>query len=205
MSNDLIDLIEQHDLEGARELLSQGANPNRNESGWPGLTALQIAIVELDDGGPIEALQLLLEFKADVNGWDAEHAATPILTACFGVQKDAIQILLKAGADPNIRGDEGDSPLRLCTEEQDIEMVRLLLQHGAAETINEVGEPGGLSALGIAVEKIDIPIIEFLLNNGADTKIANEYHEPAYKCLPARTKINRDEWHAAMKILFRHG
>ena len=108
MLTDLIDLIEQHDLEGVGKLLSQGANPNITESRWPRLTALQIAIGELDEGGPIEALQLLLKFKADINGWDAEHASTPILTACFGMQKDAIQILLKAGADPNIRGDEGD-------------------------------------------------------------------------------------------------
>lgn len=201
MKVDLIDLIEEHNLEGVRKLLSLGANPNMTEPGWPGLTALDIAIGELDDGGSMEMVKLLLDFKADVNGWDAEYEGTSILTACFRGRKDVIKILLKAGADPNVRGSEGDSPLRWYVDEQDIEMVKLLLDYGAGKTINEVGEPQGLTALGIAVKKINIPMIEILLDNGADTKVVDEYFQPAYKLLPRRTKINRNKWNSVMKIL----
>ncbi len=205
MSADLFQAIEQHDLKCVAKLLSQGTNPNANQAQWPRYTALHAAIEELEYGGPIEILSLLLEHGADVNGWDADHDATPLLMAVFRGQQEAIQLLLDAGADPNVRGSEGDSPLRWCVEKQDREMVELLLRFGADKTINEIGAPCGLTALGIAVEHFDIPMIELLLQNGANPKILDEDFGSALEHLPPREECGPQEWDRAMELLSRQG
>jgi ankyrin repeat protein len=66
--------------------------------------------------------------------------------AAFRGQRDAVRMLLENGADPNLRGDEGDSPLRWCAEHDDLETAALLLKHGADKTINESG--GGCGCTG---------------------------------------------------------
>ncbi len=61
-------------------------------------------------------LVLLLRAGADIDGWyvnpwDDSPGATPLLVACFREQRDAVRILLSAGADPSFRDAEGDTPL----------------------------------------------------------------------------------------------
>lgn len=203
MSTDLFNAIEQHDLNRVTELLSHGADPNASQSQWPGYTALQAAIEELEYGGPFEILSLLLRHGADVNGWDADHDATPLLMALFRGQREAAQLFLDAGADPNVRGSEGDSPLRLCVEHQDYKMVTRLLGIGAGKRINEFGEPRGLSALGIAAEHLNIPMIELLLNASADPEALDEDCQTAREHLPPRKKCDPQAWDKLMDLLSR--
>jgi ankyrin repeat protein len=86
-------------VERLRELLD--ADPEAAKSWSPdGFTALHLAIF----GGSEEAVRLLIDRGADVNVLstsDIVHVR-PLGTAAFVSRPDLEQILLDAGADPNL-------------------------------------------------------------------------------------------------------
>lgn len=185
MKQQLFEAIEKHDLNGLAEVLKQGADPNATQAEWPKFTALQAAINELEDGGPLDAVRLLLSFGAKVDRWDPDHAATPLLMAVFRGQRDAVRMLLSLGANPNVRGDEGDSPLRWCAEQGDLETAKLLLEHGAHKTIDDSGGACGCTALGRAAMGLNLPMIDLLLAAGADPEARDADGRTARQRLPA--------------------
>jgi ankyrin repeat protein len=201
MATELFQAIEQHDLGRIAGLLVGGANPNATEAKRRGWTPLHSAIEELDYGGSIDVLPLLLEHGANVNGWDALHEASPLLMACFRNNKEAASILLNAGADPNVRSGQGDSPLRWSVDEQDQEMAALLLRFGAGESIDEFGEPRGWTALGVAASLLNIPMIRLLLDGGADPEAPDEDFKTARERFPPRDKSDPEVWDTALELL----
>lgn len=108
-------------LDEVRQLLEQGANPNRR---W-GQSGDHFPLQEvLDSGGggvsdPIEAVRLLLDHGADPNarwcpfesrgGYPAmsscrsAQAATPLIFAAMAGSVEIVELLLRAGADPSRR------------------------------------------------------------------------------------------------------
>ena len=69
-----------------------------------------------------------LEKGASVNVVD-EEGFTPLHRAVIEEAVDVARILLQAGADPNAKSGEGESPLSLTEEESD--MGKLLVEFGA--------------------------------------------------------------------------
>ena len=67
MSKELFEAIEKHDVELLARLLREGANPNELKAGWPEWLPLQAAVDDLAEGGPVEALTLLLRHGARVD------------------------------------------------------------------------------------------------------------------------------------------
>jgi ankyrin repeat protein len=84
-------------------------------------------------------------------------------------------------------------------------MAALLLHFGAGETINEFGGPRGLTALGIAADQFNIPMIELLLDGGADPDALDEDYKTARERLPPRQQCDPQEWDRAMDWLSRKG
>jgi uncharacterized protein len=197
----LFEAIYRHDLDSARVLLSHGADPNdANEEGW---RPLHVAIGEIGVGGTVEIVRLLIEFGADVNMWDVQQNETPLLSASVPEGIEAARFLLDAGADPNVRNRVGDSPLRLCVWESDLEMVALLLRYGAAKTINEFGGDFAWTPLGIAAHKFCIPMIQILLDAGADPNATDDLDLTARDRLPPRSECDAATWDRAMELLGR--
>jgi hypothetical protein len=179
MSEALLDAIEAGDVDRVTDLLAAGADPNatvtsRYDTIEERLTPLLVAVRELqrpgapEPGCPIDSVIVLLRHGADVNRWDEAHESTPLLNAVFRNRIDAVRMLLAAGADPNVRGAEGDSPLRLCAQNGYLEMARLLLHCGADKTIHEGAGPTGMNALGFAATRLNIDMVRLLLAHGAD-------------------------------------
>jgi uncharacterized protein len=168
MSEPLFDAIRAGDVDRLAELLAGGADPNAHAESHDGFTPLQVAVGELDEARPIDAVVLLLRYGAMVNDWDKLRESTPLLIAVFRNQIEAVRILLAAGADPNVRGDEGDSPLRFCAQEGFVEMARLLLLCGATKTIDEWGGERAMTALGLAARGLHVEMVKLLLAHGAD-------------------------------------
>ena len=203
MSERLFDAIESHDLNKLRQLLASGADPSVEQNEWPKFTPLHAAIEELESGGSIETIRELIGFGADVNKWDGLRDAPPLLMAVFRNRVDVVAALLAEGANPNVRGSEGDSPLRWAVSVNDERMARLLIEHGADETIDEIGSPGGFTALGIAVRDLDENLVRMLLDYGASPDHADENLWPAYKLLPEPTDANTESRRAIMELLFQ--
>ena len=204
MSKELFEALQKHDLHRLSALLAGGANPDARLSEWPGWFALHAAIEELEHGGPIEALLILLRHGARVDGLPHLQDAPPLLMALFRRQPEAARMLLAAGADPNLTGSEGDSPLRWCVQHSERRMAFTLLACGATRTLDEPGAPDGMTALGLATRRLDVPLMELLLKSGAHPHALDTDRRAASDHLPLRTPENSTAWEAARELLSLH-
>ena len=85
-------------------------------------------------------------------------------------EKEIVQILLEAGADPNqeSRGEDEGAPLCAAASWGHTEIVRLLLGHGADPNVIEKGP---MTALIWARQNGHAETVELLLAAGADPRI----------------------------------
>jgi ankyrin repeat protein len=201
MSDDVFEAIERHDLDLLARLLTAGGDPNELRSGTPTWRPLHAAVEEIEHGGPVDAVVILLRHGAGPDAWDGNRAATPLLMACFRSQREAVRMFLVAGADPDVVGDEGDSPLRWWIEAGDHDMVRLLLDCGADATVETAGGFSGTTPLGLAATRLDVRMIQLLLAHGANTGTRDLDRRLALERLPARTSAVADRWDAAAALL----
>ncbi|MBK9266964.1 MAG: ankyrin repeat domain-containing protein [Polyangiaceae bacterium] len=183
----LLDAIQTRDVDRVAALLAAGADPNEDGKsryanyGSGRELPLQAAIGELqafeaigpygpEPAGPIDSIVLLLRHGAKVKGWDVDNEGDPLFLAVGMNHIEAVRLLLAHGADPNVRDNEGDSPLRFCIEKEYLEMARLLLLCGANKNINKtVG--GGMTALGLAAYWLNVEMVKLLLAHGADPHV----------------------------------
>ena len=153
-----------------RSLLAAGADPNaKNKNGD---SALAVAVRNFDDG----TAKILLEAGADPN------AGAPLCEAARLRNFVAVEALLGAGADPNVKNTNGDSPLHFAVRNFGREIVELLLDAGADP--NAKGS-NGKTPLYEASRARHWSISELLLDAGA---------EPALKFddgLSAKTLLKR--------------
>ncbi len=134
MSNQLFDAIERHDLQEIVAFLQSGADPNASHPITPDWVPLKAAIEELSEGGPIEAVVVLLRFGARPDGGQERNGATPLVVAALNRQPEAIRLLLVAGANPSVRDEEGDTPMGICQRLQEMsQSAEFLRLCGATE------------------------------------------------------------------------
>lgn len=203
MSDELFNAIDRHDVKQVAALLSAGADPNAVLADPPGWRPLGAAIEELEFGGAIEVIRLLIRHGADVNAPYIGSKLTPLHAAMFNENMEVIEMLLNAGADPNALSDEDRSPLRFAVEQDAIEMAELFLRHGATATINDSGGFCGYTALVLAVKKLNIKMIKLLLDAGADPEATDSDGLTPRDHLPSREVSDPDAWNKAMDLLQR--
>lgn len=199
--NKLKQALEQQDLEMLEKLIKEGENPNSTDDDVIGCTPLHHAVEELEEGGSLDAIKILINNGADVNKWNTLETATPLILAVFNENIDAAQILLDAGADTNVNSGQGDTPLRWSVEENNYDMVTLLLKYGGNGLIDEFGGDMGLTALGIAASQLNIRMIKLLVDAGANIEEIDDEYLTAREQLPERSDQNQKEWEAAMLLL----
>lgn len=199
MSDSVHRAVLDHDLDTLARLLAAGGDPNEL---YEVCAPLHNAVGELEDGGDIEAIALLLRHGADPNRWTTDHGATPLLFALSDGHRDAALMLLAAGADPNVRSDVGDVPISMCVVRGDLKMAATLLRAGAAKTIGECpGDGTGANALGHAAARLDLEMIRLLLAWGASITMWDIDRRTARERLPPRTEENAEKWDLALELL----
>jgi uncharacterized protein len=186
MSDALLEAIQSRDVDRVAKLLAAGADPNelgKTRSGrGNGLPPLEAAIDELqafeaigpypaEPAGPIEPIVLLLRHGARATGWGTCNDEDPLLDAVQMNHIEAVRLLLAAGAEPNIKNNEGESPLRICADKGYLEMARVLLLCGANKKIHEAGGAAGMNALGLAADRLNVDMVRLLLAHGADPNV----------------------------------
>jgi hypothetical protein len=88
---------------------------------------------------------------------------------------EATELLIKLGADPNVRSVEGATPIMNAVQSQLIGHMDLLIAAGA--DVNALDDRG-FTALHRAAEIGHTGIVEYLLEKGADANVEAEGHTP---------------------------
>ena len=158
----------QGDTDAMNTLLQARADPNIccNFPGAEGCTCLQIAV---DAGCNKETLQALVDNGADVNAANKKNQ-TALIVACLKRYVSAINILLHAGADPNIADADGNTCLHnaviaCCNKES----LQGMISHGSdVNTTNKLNE----TPLMLARKRKYGDAISVRLKAGSNTIIA---------------------------------
>lgn len=119
----LFDNIYKGNIEGIKDLLDKGSDPN--EVSFYGYTPLMYAIAYKS----INMITLLLQYGADINMENTKANITPLQYA--REKKDIVEFLLLNGANPNYINGNGDSALSLCIKEKRYDVAKLLILYGA--------------------------------------------------------------------------
>jgi len=146
--------------------------------------------------GDITAVRALIAQKSDVNAPQAD-GATALHWAVFKSNKELVDILLKAGANPKAANREGSTPLWIASVNGDAATIEALLTAGADP--NEK-LPLGRTPLMTASRTGNIAAMKVLIDRGADVN-ARETQRGTTPLMWAA-----DEGHAAaVKFLIDRG
>ena len=154
-----------------RALLTAGADPNIADA--DGDTWLHYAAQNYQCS---EILQAIIGhcIGVDVNATNKKNV-TALMIACKEMsEKEAIDILLNAGADTNIADADDDTWLHYAAQnDQSTEILQAIIVHDVGVDVN-VTNKENITALAIACEEMsEKDAIDILLNAGADPNIAN--------------------------------
>jgi ankyrin repeat protein len=108
------------DIDLIREILK--TNPDRNARDSFGGAALHDAMFQKN----IEVVLLLIENGYDINAIGPANGYTPLHDAVMTNNAAAAQILLKYGANKNIKGKDGLTPLEKAIKENKRELIKIL-------------------------------------------------------------------------------
>ena len=152
------------DVDMLEELLSEGTDVNCASFAAKGSTALHLAA----SFGRIEAARLLIEKGANVKA--AAAGISVLHAAAFKNQTSIVQMLLDAGADPDVeQAQDGSTALLEAAAMGNTAVARALLAAGA--------DPNkGVSAMPLhsAAYKGHADVVELLLAEGADVNASEE-------------------------------
>lgn len=181
------------------KLISRGADVNRKH--YSGQTALMFAA----HGGDVSTIKALLRAGADPNTKVvAFHAGelTP-LTITINTRHEqrfeVANILLAAKAEVNFKGRFLMSPLMHALE--DLEMVKLLIAHGA--DVNQRNFRGATALMGAACGR-DVSVVKYLIEKGADVNARDSDGTTALMCADdERRMFDRQERDEIIQVLKR--
>ncbi len=140
-------------------LLSRGAKPgSRDRFGYTPLHAAARS-------GCLDCARLLLAKGRAVVNLHPKGGYTALYYAVSRKHTDVARLLLADGADANIPGPHGVTPLHLAANYGDMDMVRLLVEKGKAR-VNTRAEMG-LTPLGAAREQGHQAVVAYLRSHAA--------------------------------------
>ena len=174
---------EEDGVRVAQLLLEHGADVNtrRKDRQTPLHTASY--------SGSVEIVRLLLNHGADPEA-NAEGSVgeKPLHIVSYGKyrsQEDGVRVallLLERGADVNTRSNDHQTPLHLASYFGSVEIVRLILDHGADPEANAEGDMGDKPLHKVSYgkyrsEEDGVRVAQLLLERGADVNTRRNNHQ----------------------------
>ncbi|XP_039737236.1 2-5A-dependent ribonuclease isoform X1 [Pteropus medius] len=128
--------------------------------------------------GDIKLVQQLLDKGADVNFQDEDGGWTPLLNAVEISEEDIVDLLLRHGADPCLRKNNGATPFIVAGIVGNVKLLELFLSKGS--NINEY-DHNGFTAFMEAACYGQVEALRFLYENGAKVNLGRETKEDQRK------------------------
>ena len=146
-------------------MLNAGADPNITDD--CGHTCLHAAVIGRCNTG---ILQVIIDHMVDMNATTYESKSALSLACRIG-NVDAMNVLLNAGADPNITDADGNTPLHHAIEGScSKQTLEVIIGHGAdVNTTNK----NGITAFMLACKKRNTDAMKMFQNTRADPNIAD--------------------------------
>lgn len=162
----LFEAVRQENIEELRDLLSKGASL----ATWNGedRTPLEVAV----DSGNLAMVELLLKSEA-VRVPSGFMNAALILAVARG-EREMTELLLERGADVNVKGSLGQTPLHRAVDSENVGLARLLLERGADVNAEDHGRE---TPLHRAVHSANTELTELLLERGADVHAKDRWEK----------------------------
>jgi len=160
------------DLAKVKSLVANGADVNYIARGRPLLGwAAQ-------NSGDVEVLKFLLKAGANPNIADEGVGHTPLMRAIDTQQIEAVNVLLKAKANPSAKTPDGESCLVLAVKSRKPEIVKALIE--AKADVKETPASGDSAVLVAAQDGMEesYEIIKLLAKAGAPMDVANAAYTP---------------------------
>ncbi|KAF3066356.1 Ankyrin-1 [Daldinia childiae] len=170
----LLSAVDSGNHKLVEQLLDRGVSPDSS----PEAHILNQAIMRHD----AETVRILLLFGADPNAPDNRNM-TPLLLAIEESFRDAVIMLLKYGADPNLAaGPEFETPFAMSVVEDKSDLTRILLTYGG--DVNHTLTSGDTALMAAIIKKRTKRVIDMLLDYGSDANVKNrEGHCPLYEAI----------------------
>eukprot|EP00039_Didymoeca_costata_P021395 m.344406 g.344406 ORF g.344406 m.344406 type:complete len:732 (-) comp24410_c0_seq1:61-2256(-) len=173
-------------------LLEHGADANQCTTEHS-INALLLA----SSKGNETAVEMLLDYNADINHTDYQ-GASPLILATKFTQKGVMKMLLDRGADMTLTlTSSGTDALITAVEEGDVEAVEMLLNRGA--NVNYARKDGVTPLLMSVHHRDNSQLLELLLKHGAN--VNDTENEAGATTLFLNAAIGNFE---AVKILLDH-
>ena len=138
-------------------LLDAGANPNRlSDTGASALMAASMA-------GSLDAVSLLVERGADVNGREFHYGQTPLMFAAWENRPEVIRFLIERGAHPELA-----STVLPLQEDRLDENGNPRPRRKGAEQSGANSAMGGMTALLFAAREGHVDAVKALVESGAN-------------------------------------
>lgn len=124
-NNALLTAVSENNPEAIKVLVRNGADINRTvgRNGYR-------AVIQAASHRRFRALNALIELGVDLEVKD-KYLGGVLLTMCRHQSNDCFELLLKAGANPNEKCQDGSTPLMYACEKHDYYKMKLLIQYGA--------------------------------------------------------------------------
>ena len=174
-------------------LLQEGADPNISDT--RGYTSLHAAVYGCCGN---ETLQEIINHEVQLDCQD-NHGKTALMLACSYRQQDSVRILMKAGFNPYIRDDDGDTCLHAAiTGGCSKKIIQRIIDHGAdVNATNKTNQ----TALTLACIKKDEVAINVLLNASADPNVTDQAYDDTCLHKVVRQKCNIE----VLQAIIDHG
>jgi len=176
----LVLAVEAGDLDTVNALIAAGANVNH------ALPEGETILMTAARTGNVPVLKALLKRDARVEARDGFYGETALHWAAAEGHAEAIEVLLDAGADVDIRSSAAEfarrnagltrlslglwTPLMYCARQGAMNAARVLLDRGAKVNLTD---PDGATALVIAIINYHYDFAVMLLDHAADPNIAD--------------------------------
>ena len=147
-----------------------GADPNRCDKDGVPLLLRSLSI------GDMDYAQQILDAGADINATD-KRGNTALINASrtckelFKVATEKTRWLLKRGADPQIKNDDGNNALHIAAQHGSLDQIKLLVEAGISpNSLNS----WGWTPLHMSTNSLEEECTEYLIQAGGDKKIKDD-------------------------------